>query len=309
MVVGSLACGESDGEYANDVAVQMHEALTVDLHQLVVSAQALEDAAPLTQGRGWDAQADFVAIAQMKNEWLRARAAYEHVEGAVAPLFPVLDFALDTRYEDQLARGADAYAFDDQGVVGLDAVERVVWADVTPQATVDFEKTLIGYLPSRFPSTEAEAADFKNRLCAKLVADAKALEAAWSAANIDVGAAYGGLVTLIAEQRNEIANAPFGAEESRYSLSTMNDLRANVEGVEAMYGIFRPWIGSKDGGSDADAKIEAGFVTLDALYSGVSGEALPQATTADYTKLLDAVTSNEQPLTSEMSRVATLLRF
>jgi iron uptake system component EfeO len=306
-----LACGESDGDYASDVASQMHEALTVDLHQLVVSAQALQDAAPLPQGRGWDAQADFVAIAQMKNEWLRARAAYEHVEGAVAPMFPALDVALDSRYEEQLA-GGDAYAFDDQGVVGLDAVERIVWSDVTPPATVAFESALPGYALGAFPSTEKEAADFKNVLCAKLVADAKALEAGWSARSIDVEIAYGGLVSLMTEQSSEIMNASKGAEESRYSQSTLNDLRSNVEGVEALYGIFRPWIATKDGGEEADEKIEAGFVGLDVLYGTIEGDALPADATA-YGALLVTVTAAVDPkldgsITNEMTKVGALLQ-
>lgn len=306
-----IACGESDADYASDVASQMHESLTVDLQQLVTSAQALQQAAPLTQGRGWDAQADFIAIAQMKNEWLRARAAYEHVEGAVGPLFPELDVALDTRYEDQLA-GGDAYAFDDHGVVGLDAIERIVWSDVTPAVTITYESALSGYAPAAFPANEKEAADFKNVLCAKLVADARALEAAWNARSVDVTTAYGGLVALMTEQQHEIANAKVGAEESRYSQSTLNDLRANVEGVEALYGIFRPWIRGKDGGQDADAKIEAGFVTLDALYASIDGDALPSSASDAYASLLGTVTMNVDPtrdgsITSEMTRMGALL--
>ncbi|HEY2365365.1 MAG TPA: imelysin family protein [Polyangiaceae bacterium] len=310
-VVVLLACGESDADYSNDVASQMHEALTVDLHQLVVSAQALQDAAPVTQGRGWDAQADFVAIAQMKNEWLRARAAYEHVEGAVAPMFPNLDVALDSRYEELLA-GGDAYAFDDQGVVGLDAIERVVWSDVTPSVTIAYEGTLPGYAPARFPATEQEAADFKNVLCAKLVADAKALEAGWNSQAIDVKAAYGGLIALMTEQRDEIAHATLGSEESRYSQTTLNDLRSNVEGVEALYGIFRPWIATKHDGGEADQKIEAGFAALDMLYAATAGDALPPATSGEYIALAAAVTVTVDPnvdgsLTNEMARVGALL--
>lgn len=306
-----LACGESDAQYSSDVASQMHEALTVDLHQLVVSAQALQDAAPVTQGRGWDAQADFVAIAQMKNEWLRARAAYEHVEGAVAPMFPDLDLALDTRYEDQLA-GGDAYAFDDHGVVGLDAIERVVWSDVTPSVTVAYESALPGYAPARFPATEQEAADFKNVLCAKLVADAKALEAGWNTKTLDVKAAYGGLISLMTEQGTEISRATTGSEESRYSQSTLDDLRSNVEGVEALYGIFRPWITAKNQGADADEKIEAGFAALDVLYATTSGDALPATTSAPYVTLLGAVTAAVDPniegsITNEMTQAGALI--
>jgi iron uptake system component EfeO len=306
-IVVLIGCGESDDTYRADVGTQMREALSVDIHDVVVQARALQDAAPTPQGRGWDAQQDAMAIQSMKLAWLRARDAYEHVEGAVAPLLPALDFPIDSRYEAFLARAGDAYAFDDQGVVGLDAVERIVWADVTPQPTIDYEKTIAGYFPAAFPSTEKEASDFKNVLCAKLVADAMALEAAWSKQTIDVGAAYGGLVSLVTEQRDEIALWKTSAQESRYSQSTMNDLRANIEGIESIYGIFRPWITSKNGGSDADAKIEAGIVAIESSYAGVSGNTLPNASSAEYMQLLDGLTSSA--LAADMNRARGLVGF
>ncbi len=315
-IAALVACTtESDAEYATDVATEMHQALAFDIHDLVEAAETLQEVAPVTTARGWDPQADAVSIQAMKNAWAKARDSYEHVEGAVAPTFPDLDFAIDARYEQYLAKsGADAYAFDGQGVVGLDAIERIVWSDVTPQPAIDFEKTLSGYAPSAFPATEQEAADFKNVLCAKLLADARALEIEWAAQPLDVGAAYAGLISLMTEQEREITLGQSSAEESRYSQRTMDDLRANVDGTEAIYGLFRPWITSKGGGSDADAKIEAGFVALENLYAQVQGDALPDATSADYAALLGTVTTNVDPqqngsIAFEMTFVKGLLAF
>ena len=43
---------------------------------------------------------------------------------------------------------------------GLDAVERIVYADVTPDRVVALEKTLRGYSAAAFPSTPKEAAAY-----------------------------------------------------------------------------------------------------------------------------------------------------
>ncbi len=309
----ALACGgESDVQYRADVGTQMRDALSIDLLTLVSSAQTIQEFAPVTQGRGWDPQADAVAIQNMKVAWENARSAYEHVEGAVALIHPDSDFAIDARYEQYLAAGPDAYAFDDKGVVGLDAIERVLWSDAIPAQTVAFESTLAGYAPAAFPATEQEASDFKNVLCGKLIADATALQVAWRTEDIDVSGAFDGLMALIGEQQTEISHAQNGAEESRYSQLTMDDLRSNVDGVEAIYGIFRPWIATKDGGSDMDAKIESGFATLDDLYGNVPGDAVPDASSAAYTELLGAVTTAVDPshdgsIVFEMTRARSSL--
>ncbi len=81
------ACGQSDAEYREQIASDMREALVVDLQHFVKAAQAVMDAAPVTQGRGWDPQQDSQAILTMRGEWTRARDLYEHVEGASSPCF------------------------------------------------------------------------------------------------------------------------------------------------------------------------------------------------------------------------------
>ncbi len=273
------ACGgPTDADYRQSVADDMHDALVVDLQQFVKATRALADAAPVAQGRGWDPQQDAVSLAAMRTAWVRARDLYEHVEGAVEPQFPKLDFALDSRYEDVLAQlgpEGDPYLFDDVGMVGLDAVERVLYADTTPQGVIDFEMTLGGYRAAAFPATEQEASDFKTKLCARLASDAEALLEGWTSTRLDIGGAYGGLVSLVSEQRDELERATTYSVESRYSQRTMDDLRANLEGVEATYGLFRPWLQSKQGGTGVDGDIEAGFARIDALYAAVSGDALP----------------------------------
>src|SRR3989442_865723 len=81
----------TDDEYREAVLQGMHDSLLKDLDALQQAAIDLQSAAPTPVGRGWDVTLDAAAITTMKATWVRARAAYEHEEGAIAPLFPDID--------------------------------------------------------------------------------------------------------------------------------------------------------------------------------------------------------------------------
>jgi iron uptake system component EfeO len=269
----------TDAEQRAKAVQAMHDALLIDVQTLSQAVSDLKDAAPTPVGRGWDKTLDAAAITSMRAAWVRARTAYEHIEGALAPLFPDIDTSIDARYDNfltNLGAAGDAYLFDDQGVVGMHAVERVLYADVIPARVVTFEMSLQGYVAAAMPATALEAADFKNKLCARLVADTKTLLGEWTPAKIDVAIAYAGLVSLVQEQREKVVKASTSEEESRYSQRTMTDLRDNLAGTKTAYGIFQPWLLSKtNGGADLDRDILAGFGRLDAAYGLVQGEAIP----------------------------------
>jgi len=162
-------------------------------------------------------------------------------------------------------------------VIGMHAVERVLFADVSPARVTTFEKTLVGYVPAAVPATAQEAADFKNKLCAKLVTDTKRLLGEWTPAKIDVRIAYAGLVSLVQEQHEKVTKASTGEEESRYAQRTMSDLRDNLEGTRRVYAIFQPWITAKPSpAADLDKAITAGLASLDAAYKAVPGDAIPE---------------------------------
>jgi iron uptake system component EfeO len=259
---------------------EMHDVLLSDVKTLAAAALEIQNAAPLPTGRGWD-KTDAAALATMRASWLKARTAYEHIEGALAPLFPDIDSAIDARYDDFLAelvgKGGDAYLFDDQGVTGMHAVERILFAETIPPRVVEFERVLPGYVAAAAPATAQEAADFKNKLCAKLVADTKRLTAEWTPAKIDVRIAYAGLIALVAEQAEKVKKAATGEEESRYAQRTMSDLRDNLDGTKKVYAIFQPWLTSKASPSaDLDRAILAGLAALDASYKAVTGDAIPE---------------------------------
>jgi iron uptake system component EfeO len=282
---GLGACGGASSSEEERVARAMQQSLQARLATLWQSAQALQAAAPSPVGRGWDKDMDALALGDMKTAWVTARGAYEHVEGATAPVYPDLDLSLDERYDGFLAElgpQGDSDLFDDQGVTGMHAIERILYADVTPPSVFAFERTLPGYVAAAWPANEAEASEFKNKLCARLVGDAKKLLDGWTPAKIDVSGAFGGLIGLVNEQQEKVNKAATGEEESRYSQHTMLDLRDNLDGTTVIYDLFRPWLdsmpasGSIPAGSMVDASITSGLSGLGAIYDTVQGDAIPQ---------------------------------
>ncbi len=349
MVVATAACSssssstppagqvKSDAEYQADVTTGMQTVIAAELDVLYKAALDLQNAAPTPTGRGWDEAQDAQAFTAMKEAWRRARIAYEHVEGAVAPLFPDIDASIDARYDDfmsQLASvGGDADLFDDKGVTGMHAVERIIYLKNTPANVVEFEKVLPGYKPPAYPATQEEAAEFKNKLCSRLVADAKVLVDQWKPAKIDLAIAYAGLVALMNEQREKVNKAATGEEESRYAQITLADIRANLEGTRAVYDVFKPWILAKHNDDPAkdgparDKDIQAGFAALETAYNANAGDAMPappstwssqNPTPADletpfgklFTSVKTAVDANRQgSVVHEMNAVADALAF
>jgi iron uptake system component EfeO len=332
LCVSLAACsgGKSDADYAKDLPQDMHDSIEGDLVNLQAAARALQAAAPTPSGRGWDATLDADAITAMKAAWTNTRTAYEHVEGATAPIFGDLDFSMDARYDDALAElgsTGDADAFDSLGFTGMHAIERILYSDQIPQRVVAFESTLPGYTVAQFPQTEAEAMEFKAGLAQRLVDDADSLQSQWQPAAIDIGLSFQGLVSLMNEQKEKVDKASTGEEESRYAQTTLFDLRNNLEGTMTIYALFEPWLLTKTGGSDDDTMIEAGFATLSTLYDNDPGDAIPTPpddwssdapTTSDqqtpFGLLWEAVHAAVDPTTPgsvvyEMNDVATKLGF
>ncbi|HEY8206150.1 MAG TPA: imelysin family protein [Myxococcaceae bacterium] len=278
-------CAKTDDDYKRDITQGMHDTLLSGIDGLLQASKDVRASAPRPTGRGWDATQDAAAITATKAAWVRARRSYELIEGALAPIFPDIDFGIDARYDDYLAAAGasgDTYLFDDQGVTGLHGVERVLYAHEVPPEVITFESQLPGYRAPAWPATEQEAADFRDSLCARMVADAQALHDQWTPANIDLGGAFDGLVALMNEQKEKVNKASTSEEESRYSQRTMADIRDNLEGTRQAYELFEPWLESKPGASEAESgravneAIRSGFEELDVLYGRVNGDAIPR---------------------------------
>jgi iron uptake system component EfeO len=324
------ACGgddKTDAEFQADVVDSMHDSIGADLAALVTAAQQLQAAAPT---HAWSATADATAITDMREAWKRTRIAYEHVEGATAPIFAGLDGSLDARYDDYLAElvpDGDDNLFDDEGVTGMHGIERILFAPTIRSEVIEFESDLEGYQPARFPQTTEEAMAFKTALCQKLVDDAKSLRDQWQPAAIDIGVAYQGLVGLMNEQAEKVNLAATGEEESRYANITLFDLRNNLEGTQKAYELFRDWIQSKPDGDAPDSTIASRLAALTTLYASMPGDSLP-AVPADWSSdqptpanlatpfgmLWKTVRESVDPNASgsvvfEMNRIAALLGF
>lgn len=270
--------GEKEKPAEARVQQETQALIAEQLDAWLVASRALQAAAPLPAERGWDRQQDAAALQAMKASWLEARRAYELIEGAVAPIFPESDAATDARYDDYLAAlgaGGDRDPFDGQGVIGMHAIERILWADSIDERVVFFEKALPGYRPASMPSTADEAQRFREKLAARLVTDIEQLKVEFSTLSLDVAFAFRGLIDLAVEQQEKVDLAASGREESRYARTTMRDLRANWEGCRAAYEVFRPWLLQKPDGKAADQKVTAAFERLGAAYGQVSGDDIP----------------------------------
>jgi iron uptake system component EfeO len=279
LVVTASACGKADDDAQRArVETEMKRWLLTHVRDFGRAAEDLRTSAPAPTDRGWGAQSEARAIADMKLAWHRGRGAYELVEGALAPLFPESDTATDFRYDDflgVLGGAGDRNPFDDQGVIGMHAIERVLWSDAMPKDALEFEKGLTGYRPATFPANAEEAREFKEKLAGRLVSDVRKLEADLAPLELDIAFAFRGLIDLTTEQLEKVDRASTGREESRYALSTMRDLRANREGCLQAYGIFRPWLLAK-GHGELDRQVQQGFERLKAGYQAVPGDSIPR---------------------------------
>ncbi|HEU4410332.1 MAG TPA: imelysin family protein [Polyangiaceae bacterium] len=268
----------------------MHAAIAAETVALKSAAEGLCAAAP-ADAAGWQ---DAAKVDAMKAEWVKTRGPYERIEGVIAPLFPDTDAAIDERYDGFIeeAGAPDPNPFDDQIVTGMHAIERILYHQGAADALAE-EKAALGanYTEPSYPADATQASDFKNKLCAKLVVDTGTLVTEWAALKrpdgtlgFDLGAAYQGLLDLVAEQQEKINNASTQLDESRYAKRTMVDIRDNLTGVKNVYALFSPRLQARPNPADPDhdgpaidAKIQASLGRLQAAYDAVSGDQMPAA--------------------------------
>ena len=282
VLLASIGCGgqagKSDAELQQEIVSNMQVLVLGDLRGLKQAALDLQAAAPSSFALGWDGSPDGgLALAAMKEAWTRTRRYWEHVEGPLALMFPDLDGSIDSRYEDMLAAAGDAPdpdPFDGQGVTGMHAIERVLFAP-GPAEVVTYESALAGYQLAAWPASDQEAADFKSGLCQRLVDDSQLLLDGWQSQAIDLGVVFTGLTGLISSQAEKVSLAAAHQQESRYSQTTMVDLRSNLEGSRAVYELFVPWLATKPYGTNLDVNATQAFDTLDLAYGAVVGDAIP----------------------------------
>jgi iron uptake system component EfeO len=273
-----VACSNDDGGEGGDLQsraiLDTKAYVTGEVQKLVDAAKAIQKAAPAPDDDGWNAKDDAKAVEAMRAAWNDARDAYEHVEGSIAILFGGLDVSTDERYDAFIEEEPDDNLFDGEGVTGMHAIERILWAGEHPANVVAFEKALPGYEEAAFPKTKQEAEDFKTELTQRLVDDTTDMLTQFKPKALDAPTAFWGVIGSMNEQLEKVTLASTAEDESRYAQRTLDDMRANLEGGEKVYAAFRAWT-IEDSGEETDAKIRAGFKSIAKAYDDIDGAAIP----------------------------------
>ncbi|MBL8678160.1 MAG: EfeM/EfeO family lipoprotein [Myxococcales bacterium] len=259
-----------------EVATQRtKDAIARELATLTSAARALRDATPAPDPDGWSHTADAQSIENMRAAWRRTRVAYERVEGAVAILFPETDVSIDERFDAFVTERADRNLFDGEGVTGMHAIERILWADSTPERVRTFEQGLPTMPePGRTPRDATEATQFRDELVGRLVRDCEAMERQFRPLALDNATAFRGVIGSLEEQLEKIDKAATSEEESRYAQFTLADMRANLDGGVTTFEAFVPWLESV-GERALVTQIRAKFTAIDAAYRAHAGDGIP----------------------------------
>jgi iron uptake system component EfeO len=324
----SLACAaplaagcsdESDSATPEEQAtLAVKDYVSDELAALADAALRLQEAAPEPDEDGWNPEDDAEAVDAMRAAWGEARDHYERVEGAIAVLFPNLDVSTDERYDGFIEEGPDDDLFDGDGVTGMHALERILWADDHPANVVAFESALDGYSPAAFPADEAEAEAYKEELAQRLVDDTETMRDDFEPLALDAATAFRGVIGSLEEQLEKVSLAATAEDESRYAQRTLDDMRANLEGGEATYMAFRDWV-IEEAGEDVDEDIRGGFAEIEEAYDAIDAAAIPEVPEGfnpddpseedletPYGKLYTLLTEHADPA-SESSLVSAML--
>jgi iron uptake system component EfeO len=276
LLLALVACQTEPAASPEEQAtLEVKAVVTDELDKLHAAAVALREAAPVADADGWNATADADAVGRMRTHWAEARVSYERIEGAIAVLFPDLDAATDERYDGFLEAAPDDDLFDGEGVTGVHAIERILWADQHPPETVAFEAALDGYQAAAYPADAAQSAAFRDELVQRLIDDIALMQTSFEPLALDPAAAYSGVVGSMAEQLEKVELAATGEDESRYADHTLADMRANLEGGRDLYEAFVPWLTAEPGGQDLHTAILAGFDRIEASYDEHAGTGVP----------------------------------
>jgi iron uptake system component EfeO len=279
-VLACLAACSDDAEEQTaetQATLEVKRYIEAELDNLADAAARLQDSAPAPDTDGWNPSEDKAAVDTMRSIWNDTRDSYERVEGSIAILFEPLDISTDERYDGFIAEEPDADLFDGEGVTGMHAIERILWADQHPPNVVMFESELLGYVEASFPTTEEEAEAFKTGLAERLSADTEVMRHDFSDKNLalDAPTAFGGVIGSMQEQFEKVNLAATAEDESRYAQRTLDDMRANLEGGEEVYSAFRAWTLDSPDGEEINERVEAGFARIEAAYDAIEGPAIP----------------------------------
>lgn len=238
LTVVAAGCGSQDPSGSDDVAISFRGYFRT---HLVALSDALENlAVHAPRDRAWNAQADPALVERMRTAWKAAHRAAVAVTEPLSELFPQAG-RMDSNWDREIDRvQRDENPFDDIGVTGLHAIERILWADVVSEMVLTVERRHEGYAMARTPATAKEAADYATQLVGGLHRDAQALAEASSVPGYDLGFAEKAVkLQARALLRMVIVGGEPGRSESRYSDTSTDALVDQLGALAGTWKILR----------------------------------------------------------------------
>ena len=202
-------------------------------------------------------------LEEAKKQYPVIRMAYERSE-PIAESFGELDVNIDFRLADYLEENKT-----EEGWRGFHRIEKIMWEQNTTKGTEEY-------------------AD-------QLVKDIKELKAKVATVEVTPDLMVTGAVDLL----NEVATQKITGEEEIYSHTDLYDFKANIEGAEEIFKIFKPLIEKKD--SKLAKDLTEKFATINSLLDKYKTDDKHYKLYTDLTKentkeLSEAVTKLGEPL-------------
>ena len=202
-------------------------------------------------------------LEEAKKQYPVIRMAYERSE-PIAESFGELDVNIDFRLADYLEENKT-----EEGWRGFHRIEKIMWEQNTTKGTEQYAE--------------------------QLVKDIKELKAKVATVEVTPDLMVTGAVDLL----NEVATQKITGEEEIYSHTDLYDFKANIEGAEEIFKIFKPLIEKKD--SKLAKDLTEKFATINSLLDKYKTDEKHYKLYTDLTKentkeLSEAVTKLGEPL-------------
>ena len=202
-------------------------------------------------------------LEEAKKQYPVIRMAYERSE-PIAESFGELDVNIDFRLADYLEENKT-----EEGWRGFHRIEKIMWEQNTTKGTEQYAE--------------------------QLVKDIKELKAKVATVEVTPDLMVTGAVDLL----NEVATQKITGEEEIYSHTDLYDFKANIEGAEEIFKIFKPLIEKKD--SKLAKDLTEKFATINSLLDKYKTNEKHYKLYTDLTKentkeLSEAVTKLGEPL-------------
>ena len=207
-------------------------------------------------------------LEEAKKVYPLIRMSYERSE-PIAESFGESDVKIDFRLVDYVDENKS-----EEGWSGFHRIERILWEENTTKGTEAYGDQLVN--------------------------DIKELKAKIATVDVDYKIMLTGAVDLL----NEVATSKITGEEEIYSHTDLYDFRANIEGAEKIFQLFKPLLEKSD--ADLVKELEADFKSVNSLLDKHMTDKEHYKLYTDLTKedtkeLAEAVTKLGEPL-SQMGK-------